>query len=998
MQIYVPFANNDTLTVEFMDGNLAKRTANFLCNTRGWREFNRAYTEYSLGAFPTAITTLRFTLKPTDAALRKIFFDDIHVNRKTQTGRVPGTQWVLDREYMTTDTGQAEYYDAGNGNRPLRAYANAVYLQEIPLTTPTAQELADLDKLRTTFRPRLIPAHNAAQAAIARDYVNNTLKITRNSDGTVSGKVINTTVTGLVQDSVVSILQGLVYLAGAVQATGAADMKTAFTNYLDHVLDQGFSEGCNFVLYSNAYAAPRAVLSLLLNLIPVCEGEQLSQIIKLARWLSFYDTMYEPESAYLRKINSDIIYVYSAYIQNIAVFHPDDATAVRELKVLKRFLERNTEYVPGANDMLKPDGTGFHHNTNYNGYMFAYKTFTDCIFNLKGTVFRISPEPYNHFKKALLSLYIMATRHTNNSHYYALALCGRHPFSVSSGDASVAYTKSQFEDLIAVGLDSYGQHDEELEGAYNYFFMSNKYAVPEKKWEGFYQFNYGSMAIFRRANWVVTMHAPTSKTWGSEIYSGTNRFGRYQSHGSLDVTYGGGTLSTCGYPNDATGGGWDWNVAPGTTTVHYTSWQEMMPNRNTTDRFDQFTKTKNFSGALSFGDCGIFATDFDQIDTWASQRFTPTNLVFKKSMYAFDNLIISLGSDISSSGSYSDNMLTATNLFQNIISSVSGDFVLNGNVLPKPYRQTLESTGNNWLITPHGTGYYIPQGNDPIEVFYDTQTTPKESGADYAAPTTTATAAKAYLKHGIKPASKSYRFVVVPAATREDMENLASQVGNDGGNLFTIHSQTASMHAVTYKPQNITAYTFFAANSNIPFGIVKSVTAAHLLMDKKDTETGRHYFAISNPDLNPQSNSSYGWVANPTETTIILEGEWSPVSAVAGVRFSTPVGGKTSITVQMNDGEPVYFAAKIFDGVSIEPITVSKGLTVVKKDGYLQLSFSSSVIKPVDVAIYSVAGTLLYKRNNVSENIQIPVNQFPKGVFLCVVSDANKSETYKFIN
>jgi hypothetical protein len=62
------------------------------------------------------------------------------------------------------------------------------------------------------------------------------------------------------------------------------------------------------------------------------------------------------------------------------------------------------------------------------------------------------------------------------------------------------------------------------------------------------------------------------------------------------------------------------------------------------------------------------------------------------------------------------------------------------------------------------------------------------------------------------------------------------------------------------------------------------------------------------------------------------------------------------------------------------------------------LSFSSSVKKPVDVAIYSVAGTLLYKRNNVSENIQIPVNQFPKGVFLCVVSDANKSETHKFIN
>jgi hypothetical protein len=330
------------------------------------------------------------------------------------------------------------------------------------------------------------------------------------------------------------------------------------------------------------------------------------------------------------------------------------------------------------------------------------------------------------------------------------------------------------------------------------------------------------------------------------------------------------------------------------------------------------------------------------------------------------------------------------------VSSGSGNFVLNGNVLPKPSHQTIQ-TGNNWLITPQGTGYYIPQGNDPIEVFYDTQTTPKSNGADYANPTTTVTAAKAYLKHGIKPSSKSYCFVVIPAATQETMTNLAAQAGSAGGNLFTIHEQTATMHALTYIPQNITAYTFFAPKSNISFGIVKSVTAAHLLMDEEDTQTGRHYFAVSSPDLNPQTHSVYGWIAGTTGTTITLDGEWLPVGTVNDVSFSSPSGGRTAITVQMKEGEPVYFAVKTLDDTPVKQVPASKWIKVVKKDDYLQLSFSSLVKKPVDVTIYSVTGTLLYKQNNVSENIQIPVNSFPQGVFLCVVSDANKTETYKFI-
>lgn len=97
----------------------------------------------------------------------------------------------------------------------------------------------------------------------------------------------------------------------------------------------------------------------------------------------------------------------------------------------------------------------------------------------------------------------------------------------------------------------------------------------------------------------------------------------------------------------------------------------MMPKESTTQRFDQFSKEKNFSGALAWNDCGVFATDFDQIDRWGGTVcYTSTNLVFKKTMFAFGDMVVCIGSDIASSGTYDDDMITATNLFQNVVTGI----------------------------------------------------------------------------------------------------------------------------------------------------------------------------------------------------------------------------------------------------------------------------------------------------------------------------------------
>ncbi|KJR13523.1 hypothetical protein UF06_22940, partial [Vibrio sp. S234-5] len=62
------------------------------------------------------------------------------------------------------------------------------------------------------------------------------------------------------------------------------------------------------------------------------------------------------------------------------------------------------------------------------------------------------------------------------------------------------------------------------------------------------------MAIFKGYNQDV---------WASEIYTNDNRYGRYQSHGSVHVLPLGDPV-THGYKPD----GWDWDRNPGTTTIH----------------------------------------------------------------------------------------------------------------------------------------------------------------------------------------------------------------------------------------------------------------------------------------------------------------------------------------------------------------------------------------------------------------------------------------------
>lgn len=669
--------------------------------------------------------------------------------------------------------------------------------------------------------------------------------------------------------------------------------------YLDYLFTHNFFLRMPHFQYSS-YNDVRKIPADLMSALFVCDDVRKEKVIAAVQKLLEVDVIRQGDKAILNWISSDYIFNVTPHLFNLALAHADDQLALQDLQLLSGFLRVCTRYNVGNKDILKPDGTGFHHNAHYNGYMYSYKTWVEYFYRFKGTSFKIDPKSYERLKKAVVTIYMTAVRaEGDKNRIYANSMAGRHPFY----SIEVPFTQKLFEQLIEIGADATGTDlDKELAAYYNYFFKTDKYPVPAADANGFYQYNYSSAGVYRQPGWVAVMKSPTAMLWGSEIYNKTNRFGRYQSHGTLEILYDGELVPT-GYPSnkDNKGAGWDWNMMPGSTTVHYTDWAEMMPYKNDKDRFDQKARTSNFAGAVSMKDYGLFATAFDQDDRWGSQRFTPTNLTFCKSVLAIDGMLFSIGNGISAKGDYADNMITATNLFQSVVSKQYNKLTVNGQEVTKGNRQNYASSESVTMINPVSTGFFVPAGHDELTVIYDEQETPSSVGM--AGKPAKEVVAKAYMNHGVKPEKKSYSFVVVPAADEAKMKDVADR--QTKGELFSVVEMQDSLHIIKYAPKNVLAYSFFTPTKGLTAGEVVSSATELLLIEQKNTD-GSLSLGMANPNLRPKMLDKKNWKEIPTPAFIELKGIWQMDGNVPGVFLKTMENGNTEVSCLLRNGLPVY--------------------------------------------------------------------------------------------
>lgn len=871
LNLYSKQATNDTLFVDFMNGEVLSKRAQILLNFKGWRAVNRSFDQYvdnKRSEYTSIVFSLNAKAKPA-----MILIDQVELDAKIEKNFEHGLHMAADLAFLSDSPMLLNW---------------ALNKPDIKVDKSDAKAYkAVIKKLKSKYTIKNSSSTEAQLRPVRTFY--DSLGIKYNSDGTVVGKPISIT-SNLDKKYLVKASDALKVLS----LSESSDDQQLSQILLDYLLDQGIAEGMPFIMNYGDYATMRAVPNNFLLALNACRKDQVEPLLNLVRWITEYGKVFTPEGEYLPYINADAVTNMIAIYYGYATQIPNELEQIQGLKAITRFLERHTEYVPGAKDILKVDGTGFHHKTHYNGYMYAINHWINYVYDLKGSPLMINAASFGRIKKAVLSMYLLVPRSNNDDKYMANALAGRNMFGRNGSRIQVP--ASGLKKLIEIGGAIEGiAFNNELAAAYNYFFETQEYAVPSVKYDGFYAFNYSPIGVYRDASWVVTMRSPTTKFWGAEIYSKTNRFGRYQSHGTLEVIYPGG-LKNSGYPADNQCGGWDWNMAPGSTTVHYTNWKEMTPDENATQRFDQFTENSNYSGALSFGQFGVFSAEFDQGDSWGKKCYTSTNLKFKKTVFAFDKMLVAIASNIESQGKYRNDRITATNLFQNIIYKKSSSIYVNDKIISEMQELNLNSDNDDqFLVDAQSTGYIIRKGNDPIVIKYGAQKSPKHTAEDVDNPKTEVIAAKAYMRHGVKPTAKSYHYVVVPNTTIEELRNKELS--------YSILYQNENIHGLSVG--NKTFYSVFNPVEKLEKGLlINSESQALIIVEEKKNSLS---LAVCNPNLNPIPDKKFEWISTPTTIGISIRGVWKLSEAVENVKL-TVNNGQTHLSFKLKDGNAIYFS------------------------------------------------------------------------------------------
>lgn len=577
-----------------------------------------------------------------------------------------------------------------------------------------------------------------------------------------------------------------------------------------------------------------------------------------------------------------------------AMMFPDRRRQEQALRGLSRWLSSSLRYTPGTLGGIKVDGTTFHHGGFYPAYTTgALAGIGQFVAFTGGTSFELTEEARQHLKSAFIAM-----RNYSNLHEWGTGIGGRHPFGGKMGADDVeAFAQ------IALSGDLSGAGDSFDRGlAADYLRLLHKRDTPNARLfrekgvkpagdpQGFFVYNYGSAGIFRRAGWMVTLKGYTTDVWGAEIYARDNRYGRYQSYGSVQIMGRGNPVSRAG--SGFVQEGWDWNRLPGTTTIHLPFELLDSPLKGTT----MAHSAENFSGSSSLGGMnGMFAMKLMERNL---ENFTP-DFVARKSVFCFDNRMVCLGTGITNSNA---EYPTETTLFQT---------KYNGKATEKPVPLpplSLSRTDDDaklprageddyWLYDGYGNYYHVADGTVRSQIAV------QESRHEKTRAKTVGTFASAWIEHGKAPKDGSYEYMVLIQPSPEELQKARKE------SPYQLLCRDRSAHAVYDKQTGITAYAAFDDYRPAAGSFVTFIPAETMLMYVAEAD-GRVRMSVCDPNLNiSEKTYTTKEPSRPIRKEIVLKGRWTLASSLENVSLSER-DGQTVVTVTCIHGQPVEMVLK----------------------------------------------------------------------------------------
>ena len=551
-----------------------------------------------------------------------------------------------------------------------------------------------------------------------------------------------------------------------------------------------------------------------------------------------------------------------------AMMFPDAREQEQALGGLSRWLSSSLRYTSGTIGGIKVDGTTFHHGGFYPGYTTGVlATVGQFIAFTNGTGFELTEDARRHMKSAFIAM-----RNYCNLYEGGIGISGRHPFGGKMGSDDIEAFAN-----IALSGDLSGQGNTFDRGlAADYLRLVRNGDTPNARFfkkegiktaqapQGFFVYNYGSAGIFRRADWMVTLKGYTTDVWGSEIYVKDNRYGRYQSYGSVQIMGKGNPVSRAG--SGFVQEGWDWNRLPGTTTIHLPFELLDSPLKGTTMAHSK----ENFSGSSSLdGKNGMFAM---KLMERGYENFTP-DFVARKSVFCFDNRMICMGTGITNSNA---DYPTETTLFQT---------KYNG-------KDSKVGDDNYWLHDGYDNYYHVVDGN------VRTQVAEQESRHEKTRAVTKGTFSSAWIEHGKAPKDGTYEYMVLIQPSDSDLDELRKAPA------YEVLQRDQTAHVVYDKKTGITAYAAFGTYQPESDKLIASIPAETMVMYAKESAKGIR-LSICDPNLNIKEKAyTTKEPSRPIRKEIRLKGHWTLTNPMENVQLE-PQGENTVLTVTCQHGQPV---------------------------------------------------------------------------------------------
>ncbi|KGJ95064.1 polysaccharide lyase family 8 super-sandwich domain-containing protein [Thalassotalea sp. ND16A] len=585
-----------------------------------------------------------------------------------------------------------------------------------------------------------------------------------------------------------------------------------------------------------------------------------------------------------------------------------DDERVQWLKGAKRFVERFLDYSEATNDGIKPDGSAFHHWTAYDGYMYSLRTVINLIHALEDTDFQINADAYLRLRDTVYAQRMKS----NDSGIVALSTTGRNPHIKRISTLPTHLKKLAISGGKILGLDS---ADPILAGYYNRTIGVDadfNYDKVAKFENGFFQFNHGNAGVLRhrskKGDWLAVMNGFTDNMWGAELYPSENRYGRYQSYGALEIIYSGDdSVGNNGFDVDT----WNWNYNPGATTI-VLPWDKLHGERSRIDGHQD----KRFAGSLAFknrgnrqgvleethGKYGIFAMDFQERELGGGFGIVHgpnthnTTFTFKKSNFAFSDMIVSLGSDITNDDVVNP---TVTTLYQRLATDNSS-VIVDKHTYGDLGATSFAESENHWLIDDYQTGFYLAAGSGELKVWKGNQQTPNEDQiwpVDISQnPIDQYTIG--YLDHGTAPENNGYEYVTVPNANAFQMDTLAKD------KPYVVHEKTSQRHVIEHLARKIWGYAFFEAAEDMAHSnsILKATDTASLVM-LKHAKRNKVELSVTDPDLGFISRGSDP--VAPRTVSLTLHGNWLLKEEYPRATLVSSNTAETVIEFSIVDGLPV---------------------------------------------------------------------------------------------